>query len=329
MHWPKMKIALTGATGHVGTNLCRLLVAENHQVKVLIHNDEKGLAGLPLERVKGNVLSESDLITLCDGCEVVIHLAAVVTIHKRDANALTVNIESCKNLLNAARTTGIRKIIHFSSIHAFEQNPPDRGLDETRNLALGYSASYNYSKAWSQKMMIEASSDEMEVVVLNPTAIMGPFDFKPSLVGNAIIRFYKGQMPGLIPGGYDWVDVRDVCEAAVQAIEKGKGGECYLLPGSWHSLEELAREITRQGGHPPPRLRLPSWVASAGVPFLNLYATLRKKIPLYTSVSLETLKNSHRNISGLKAKAALSMTCRPFAETIADTLSWFKANGYI
>jgi dihydroflavonol-4-reductase len=324
-----MRIAVTGATGHVGANLCRLLIARGYQVKVLIHNDDKGVTGLPLEMVKGNVLNEQDLISLCHGCDVVIHLAASVTIHKHDPSAKKLNMESCKNLLHAARISGVRKIIHFSSIHAFRQEPLDCALNESGNLAIASSYSYDYSKAWSQKMMLEASSDKMEVVVLNPTAIVGPNDYKPSLMGNAIIRFYKGQNPGLIPGGYNWVDVRDVCHAAVSAIKKGEGGECYLLPGNWYSLKELAEEITKQGGHQPPRLLLPVWLALAGAPFLNLHARFTHKTPLYSSVSVQTLKNSHKNISGEKARSVLGFNPRPFAETIADTILWFKENNYI
>lgn len=324
-----MKIAVTGATGHVGTNLCRLLIAGGYQVKVLIHNNDKGLTGLPLEMVTGNVLHPEDLLHLCDNSDVVIHLAASITIHKHDSFSRMLNIESCKNLIDAARKKGVRKIIHFSSIHAFMQKPFDIELNETRNLSLASSYSYDYSKAWSQKMMLESSSNDMEVVVLNPTAIIGPNDFKPSLLGNAIIRFYKGQNPGLIPGGYNWVDVRDVCQAAVRAIEKGKGGECYLLPGNWQSLEILAEEIAKTGGHPVPGIRIPAWLAHSVTPFLNLHAQIAHQTPLYTSVSLETLKNSHKNISGEKARSHLDFHPRSFVETIKDTILWFKENNYI
>ena len=177
--------------------------------------------------------------------------------------------------------------------------------------------------------MLNASSGETEVIVLNPTAIVGPCDYKPSLLGKAILRFYKGQIPGLMPGGYNWVDVRDVCQAAVNAIHKGKGGECYLLPGNWRSLSVLADEITGLGGHRPPRLSLPEWVARLGTPFLNIHAAMTRQTPLYTSVSLETLKHSHQNISGEKAKSVLDFNPRPFKETIADTINWFRENNYI
>ena len=324
-----MKVGLTGATGHVGTNLCRMLTEEGYTVRVLIHNDDKGLTGLPLEMVPGNILNIQDLIRLTKGCDVVFNLAASITIYRHDVSSHQLNVESCRNLIEASAITGVKRIIHFSSIHAFRQEPLNSELNEIRELALKSNSSYDSSKALGQTMMLKASSDEMEVVVLNPTAIVGPNDFKPSLLGNAIIRFYKGQNPGLIPGGYDWVDVRDVCKAAVNAINKGSGGECYLLPGSWQSLEILAEEISGQGGHRPPRLHFPGWLAQFGTPFLNIHARLIRKPPLYTSISLETLKHSHQNISGEKARLALDFNPRPFEETIADTVKWFKENKYI
>jgi dihydroflavonol-4-reductase len=177
--------------------------------------------------------------------------------------------------------------------------------------------------------MIEGSSHGPEVVVLNPTAILGPYDFQPSLLGNAVIRFYKGQNPSLIPGGYDWVDVRDVCYAAINAIDKGMPGECYLLSGSWKSLKDMACTVEKLGGHKTPWLNLPWWLAHVGAGVLNMHSTLTGGIPLYTSMSLDTLKESHRNISSAKAARDLGYSSRPFEETMADTIRWFKENNYI
>jgi len=324
-----MKIAVTGASGHVGTNLCRMLIASSHEVKALIHNSMKGLEGLDIEFIHGDIASESDLRKLCSGCQTVFHLAATISIRKKDSNCRRINVESCANLLRAAKAEGVRRIIHFSSIHAFNHEPLDRELDETRALDIESSVSYNRSKALGQKMMSEASSEGLEVVVLNPTAIIGPNDFKPSLLGNAIIRFYKGQNPSLVPGGYDWVDVRDICSAAINAIELGTPGECYLLSGSWYDLKSMADTIAKLGGHKAPGLSLPGWIAHIGAAFLNLHASITGSVPLYTSMSLETLKNSHRNISHLKASRDLNYKPRPFEETMADTVRWFKENNYI
>lgn len=324
-----IKVAVTGASGHVGTNLCRMLLDHGYRVRVLIHNSIEGLENLDLEFVKGDVTTLADLRKLCEGCSVVFHLAACISIRKKDQRCLVVNAGSCELLLSAAKSEGVRRIIHFSSIHAFKQVPHDEILDETRGLELNSSVSYNRSKALGQKIMMEGSNPGLEVVVLNPTAISGPYDYQPSLLGNAVIRFFKGQNPSLIPGGYDWVDVRDVCNAAINAIDHGVPGECYLLSGSWKSLKEMALTVERLGGRKAPRLTLPWWLANIGAVILNMHATVTGAVPLYTSMSLDTLKESHRNISPAKAARDLGYKSRPFEETMADTIRWFKENNYI
>jgi len=324
-----MKIAVTGASGHIGNNLCRMLVDAGHHVKALIHRNIDGLKDMPVEQVRGDVTSETDLTRLCKGCEVLFHLAACISIRKNDALCRNINIDSCLSVVSAARKEKVRKIIHFSSIHAFRHIPGLEKLDETTSLALDSKVSYDYSKAWGQRLMMEASMDDLDVTVLNPTAIVGPYDYKPSLMGFALIRFYRGQNPALIPGGYNWVDVRDVCLAAINAIEMGKPGNSYLLGGIWRDLKSVAEEIEKLGGHRPPRLELPIWLAQVGEPFLNLHALLRNKEPLYTSVSLHTLQNSHRNISSGKARSELGFNPRPFTETLQDTIRWFRENHYL
>jgi len=324
-----MKIAVTGASGHVGTNLCRMLIGEGFSVKALIHSTTLGLEDLDIEIVRGDINSESDLRNLCRGCETVFHLAACISIRRNDQECIRTNAESCVTLISAARAEGVKRIIHFSSIHAFSHEPMDRVLDETRGLALGSTASYDRSKALGQKIMLDASSPELEVVVLNPTAIIGPCDHKPSLIGNAVIRFYKGQNPTLIPGGYNWVDVRDICRAAVNAITQGTPGQCYLLGGSWQSLATLADTIAKLGGNKKPAITLPMWLAGIGAVFLNLHATLTGSTPLYTAMSLEALKYGHKNISSLKAEKELGFVARPFGETMTDTINWFRQKSYI
>ena len=306
-----------------------MLIDRGHHVKALVQKEVNGLAGLQMEFVKGDVTSESDLVNLCSDCELVFHLAAYISIRKTDPICRMVNVDGCMNLVRAARSTGIKKIIHFSSIHAFYEEPLAVELNETRALSTDSTISYNRSKALGQKMMLDASSKDLEIIVLCPTSIIGPNDFKPSLMGNALIRFYNGQNPFLVPGGFNWVDVRDVCTAAINAIESGMAGACYLLGGSWQSLGTLAQEIEKQGGHKRPRLELPMWLAQAGAPLLNLQSLLSKKAPLYTAVSLQTINSSHRNISSERAKKALGYNPRPFRETLSDTLAWFRENNYI
>jgi dihydroflavonol-4-reductase len=324
-----MKIAITGASGHVGTNLCQMLLQHGHQVRVLIYKKRDGLEHLPVEFIQGDVTSEKDLVALCDSCEMVIHLAAYISLRKKDTDCQRVNADGCINLINAARKTGVRKIIHFSSIHAFRPEPFDETLDETRSLCLDSSISYNQSKALGQKIMMEASSAELEIVILNPTAIIGPADYSPSLLGNALLRFYKGQNAGIIPGGYNWVDVRDVCQATINALESGTGGTSYLISGTWQSLKTVVNYIWKLGGHTPPRVEFPIFIAQIGAPFLNLYSYVSRRPPIFTYGALDTIKNSHRDISNEKARQVLNFNPRPFDVTISDTIKWFQENKYV
>jgi dihydroflavonol-4-reductase len=324
-----MKIAVTGASGHVGTNLCPMLIEQGHQVKALVYQDLNGIEHLPMEFIRGDVTREEDLVALCRDCEVVIHLAAYISLRKKDPKCGKINADGCVNLINAAKKTGIRKIIHFSSIHAYNQAPFDGTLDENRSLCLNSLVSYNQSKAWGQKIMIESSTRDLEIIVLNPTAIIGPFDYAPSYLGHALLRFYRGQNPGLIPGGYNWVDVRDVCQATINALEYGTGGTSYLISGSWLSLRSLADEIRKLGGHAPPRFELPFFLAQISTPFLNFHSYINKRPPLFTYVALDTIKNSHRNISNEKARKFLKFNPRPFDVTLSDTIKWFQDNKYI
>jgi dihydroflavonol-4-reductase len=324
-----MKIAVTGASGHVGTNLCQMLVQQGHQVKALVYNNLTRIQNLPIEFIRGDITRKDDLVNLCKDCEAVIHLAGYISLQKYDPECSRINIDGCVNLIDAAKKTGIRKIIHFSSIHAFNHEPLDETLDETRGLCLDSPISYNQSKAAGQKIMMESSTRDLEIIILNPTAILGPLDYSPSHLGQALLRFYRGDNAGIIPGGYNWVDVRDVCLAAINALEYGTGGTSYLIAGSWQSLKNVVNDIWKLGGHAPPWLELPIFLAQMATPFLNFNSYITKKPPLFTYVALDTIKNSHRDISNEKARQVLKFNPRPFDVTLSDTIKWFQDNKYI
>ena len=325
-----MRIAMTGASGHIGTNLCRALLSEGHEVRVLINRTSKSLEEIPVERIPGNILDKKSLESLISGCEIVIHLAATISIRGvNERDLLSININGTKNILEVITRLPVKRFIHFSSIHALTQEPFDEILDETRPLALKDPILYNRSKAWSEQLVSEAIKNGMDGVIINPTSVVGPNDFRPSLVGRAIIQICQNKLPGLIRGGYDWVDVRDVVSGTLQAIEKGRTGERYLLSGKWLSLPDLVGIISRYHKIKTKHAILPYWLAELGVPFLKVYAMLRKADPLYTRESLDIIKHSHRMISCDKAKKEFGYQPRPIEITIKDTLEWFKENGYL
>lgn len=325
-----MKIAVTGASGHIGVNLCRNLLDRGHSVRVLVHRKRKGLESLPLDFVSGDLRDAESLAALVKGAEAVFHLAAVISIRGDTAGELfDVNVKGTGRLLEASRAAGVRKFIHFSSIHALEQRPVDRPLDEARPLALEDRMAYSRSKAWAEKAVIEAAEQGIDAVILSPTAVIGPRDYGPSLLGRALILMARGKLPLIVSGGYDWVDVRDVAGAAAAALEKGRRGHRYLLSGHWYSLKELAEKVAALCGVKPRRFICPQWVAAAGLPIIRLYCSLYEREPLYTRDSLYTLRTASPRISCAKAERELGYHPRSLEETLRDTLAWFRKHGYL
>jgi dihydroflavonol-4-reductase len=325
-----MRIALTGASGHIGTNLCRALLSEGHEVRALINRTTKSLEGIPIERIPGNILDKESLESLVKNCEIVIHLAATISIQGiNDRDLLSVNINGTKNILDILKKLPVKRFIHFSSIHALTQEPFNEILDETRPLALKDPILYNRTKAWSEHLVMEAINSGMDGVIINPTSVIGPNDFRPSLIGRAIIQICQNKLPGLVRGGYNWVDVRDVVSGTLQAIEKGKKGERYLLSGNWLSLPDLVGIISHYHKIKERHAILPYWIAGLGVPFLKVYAMLHGTEPLYTRESLDIVKHSHRMISCDKARKEFGYQPRPIETTIKDTLEWFTNNGHL
>ena len=323
-----MKIAVTGANGHVGVNLCKALLEQGHQVRALTHWHTKGLQDIPVTIIKGDVLDQESLKPLLKDIDVVFHLAARISITgDQDGMVSRINTEGTRNMLAIAAECKIKRFIHFSSIHAFKQQPQSQPLDETRPLVENEGFAYDRSKAAGERAVMEAVKNGFPALVLSPTAIIGPGDPEPSLTGNAVIDIYNHKIPSLVHGGYDWVDVRDIVAAAISAMHHGRIGEKYLLSGQWHSLQEFSGLIRIHSGRKTVNTILPMWIARLGLPFITLFSKLSGIKPLYTSESLTIITEGNRMISNAKARTELNFNPRPLTETIKDFLIWLKENG--
>ncbi|MEI7982847.1 MAG: NAD-dependent epimerase/dehydratase family protein [Bacteroidota bacterium] len=322
-----MRIAVTGANGHVGLNLCKSLHEAGHQVNAFTHKNDSGIASIPVNHFKGDILNRQSMLPFLKDVDVVFHLAARISITgDHDGIVTRTNGEGTRNILKLATECGVKRFIHFSSIHAFQQQPRDMPLDESRPLVGLEGFAYDRSKATGERAVVEAASNGLDTVILSPTAIIGPVDPQPSLVGKAIIDLYNHKIPSLVPGGYDWVDVRDVVSAAISAIEKGRKGEKYLLSGHWHSLKEFSSLIEHHSKRKIVKTILPIWLARFGLPFISMYSKISKTEPLYTSESLTIITEGSRKISNAKAQAELDFNPRPLSDTISDMLVWLREN---
>jgi dihydroflavonol-4-reductase len=278
--------------------------------------------------VEGDIADPRALHALMNGAETVFHLAGRISIVGAEGGLVEkTNVEGVRNVLKAFRDTRARRLIHFSSIHAFDTHPNDQLIDETRGLALGPGhAPYDRSKAEGQKAVLDAVNEGVDAVIVNPGAVVGPFDFKVSRMGAVFQDIYRGRLPMLIDGGYNWVDARDVCQGALLAEKKGRTGECYLLTGHWVHICEVSRMIGRLSGRRTTQAIAPLWLATASAWISLGWGKFRGTTPKFTPAAIKAIQ-SHRYISHEKASRELGYEPRPFEETVRDTLEWFCQAG--
>jgi dihydroflavonol-4-reductase len=323
-----MTVLVTGASGHLGANLVRALLAQGRAVRALIHHDRRGIEGLQVETVRGDVCDLDSLQRACAGVEVAYHAAARIALWG-DAPIGSVNVDGTRNVVEACLRAGVRRLIHFSSIHAFRQGPLDRPLDEDRPYVDPVRAApYDRSKAAAEREVRAGIARGLDAVILNPTAMIGPHDYYPSHMGQALLSFCRGTMPALIAGGFDWVDVRDVAQGALRAEEHAANGARYHLSGRWASVCELAEIAAGWSGVRAPWFVCPTWLARAVAPLAVGWARLRGERPLFTPFSVRSLQGN-RQVRHARATRDLGYAPRPLEETVVDTLRWFVEAGYL
>ncbi len=325
-----MKVAITGAAGHLGSAIVPELIKRNHSVKALVKGDDRSLKMFPVEIIEGDLLNPGTLHTLLKGSDALIHCAALISVNGDPHGMVhTTNVEGTKILMETAKRCGIKRVVHTSSIHAYNQRPTLQLLHENSELVNETAFAYDRSKKAGQQIALSFNQPAMQVLVVNPTSIIGPYDYKPSKVGKVIIDLYTGRLPFVFDGGFDFCDVRDVANAIVNGLTMGMPGENYLLGGQWHSLQQLVALLAAASGKKIKPFAFPAFVGKAGLPFVKSIAYIKKKEPLYTIEALDAIFAGDRCISSSKAIQHLNYTTRPLEETVSDAFHWFKNNGYL
>ena len=326
-----MITVVTGATGHIGANLTRALLKEKRKVRAIIHTNRRGTEGLDLQIVQADVCNPASLESAFAGADVVYHLAATISLSMNDWPSLeAVNVMGTRNVVEACFKCGVRRLVHFSSIHSMVQTPPNIPVDERRPLVDGYDCPpYDRSKAAAEKEVREGIEQGLDAIILNPTAILGPHDYHNSFLGEVLLSLARGKLPALIEGGFDWVDVRDVVNAAVRAEKEAPLGAKYLLSGQWASVKELATLAESIWGTPAPRITVPAWLARTGAPVMTLYNQVTGNRQLYSSASIKALCEGNKNISHERASRELGYQPRPLLDTLVDTFRWFQSAGIL
>jgi len=310
--------------------LVRALLDDGRDVRAVVHDRNHALEGVDVERVAADVRDPASLEGLFAEGDTVFHLAALISIRGSQRGRVeAVNIEGVRNVAQASLKAGVKRLVHFSSIHAFDLRDKSRPVDEghPRATSPGQYA-YDRSKNGGEQALREAMAQGLEAVILHPTGVVGPNDYEPSRMGRVFLQLYHRTIPSLIEGGFDWVDVRDLVSAAMTAETRGEPGENYIISGHYTTVTELAELAQSVTGVKRPRISTPQWVARIGSPFLDLFAKMADKDPLYTSESLGALR-ANENIDHGKASTALGHAPRPLVESVRDIYRDFDRRGML
>jgi dihydroflavonol-4-reductase len=333
-------IVVTGTTGLIGGNLVRALLMQGHPVRGVIHQDQRALADLDFERIKADLLDLNSLRQAFTDAEIVFHCAGLISLRQNTWPALeAINITGTRNVIQACKDCGVRRLVFFSSIQALQPESSDRLVDENQPLVESLKAPpYDRSKALAESEVRNAIQKGLDAVILYPTAVVGPFDYRPSFIGQALLMITERRLPALVKGGFDWVDVRDVTNAAIQAGLNAPAGERYILSGHWHSVKEVAdlvgdwpRNAQDRPGSRSPRLVVSTELAALAapiLPFLAPFIHIDQEQARSVRGALGWLQINQR-INHAHASTDLIYQPRPFRQTIYDTLNWFQQTGKI
>jgi dihydroflavonol-4-reductase len=317
---------VTGATGHIGNVLVRLLYDRGEKVRAMIMpgEDPTPLNGLEVEIIEANILDYQSLLKAFENIDVVYHLAGIISILPgKDHMLQAVNVIGTRNVIQAARISGVRRLVYTSSIHALKRVPDGVLIDETVPFDIDHAlSSYDSSKASASLDVLDAVQAGMDAVIVCPTGVIGPYDFRRSELGQLILDCVEQKPMFYVDGAYDFVDVRDVAQGLILAGEKGRCGESYILSGERIEVLDIIKIVQEVLGRRLISLKIPFSLARLTANLTPLYYRLSHAKPRFTSYSLATL-TSNSYISHDKAHLELGYLPRSLQESLSDTVKWF------
>jgi len=329
---------VTGASGFIGANLVHELCARGHQVKALLRagSDLRGLDGARFERVAGDLSQLERLTVAMRGCDWCFHVAASYHLWLRDYGPMyAANVEGTRTALQAAAAAGCTRIVYTSTVGCIGLPKGDNGRiipsDETNATSEGQMTNhYKRSKWQAEQVALQLAREGLPVIIVNPSAPVGPRDVKPTPTGRVIVDFLNRSLPAYLDTGLNWVHVRDVAVGHILAAEKGRVGERYILgnsEGNW-TLKQAFRVLEEITGVRAPRARVPYVVALSAGYVDELISHFTGKPPKAPLAGVRMAKHK-MFFNPAKAIRELGLPQTPPRQALVDAVEWFRAQGYV
>jgi len=327
-----MKVLVTGATGFVGAAVARAAAAAGWQVRALVRSgsDRGNLRQLAAELVEGDLNEERALERALEGCEGLFHVAADYRLGARDPQPLyRTNVDGTRNILNAARTVGVPRIVYTSSVATIgipsDGSPGEERTPVSLDNMIGH---YKRSKYLAEEVARDAAQAGLSVVIVNPSTPVGPGDIKPTPTGQLVLDAACGRMPAYVDTGLNIVHVDDVAAGHLLAFERGRAGERYILGGEDMTLQSILAQIAQLVGRKPPSIRLPY---AAVLPVAYLAEAMAAISGRSGRVTLEGVRMSRKRMyfSSGKAVSELGYRWRPPIVAFEDAVRWFCERGLL
>jgi len=325
-------VLLTGADGLLGSNICRILLERDYKITAFVHpsSNSQTLEGLDITIKKGDLLNPEEVAAAMQGCELIIHTAANTNIWPFRSDIIRkVNIDGTLNVIAAAKQQGVKKMVHIGTANTFGFGTKENPGDETRPYVGGkYGLDYMDSKyEVHQLIMKEVNENGFPCVVVNPTFMLGKYDTKPSS-GAMVQAVAEGKVPGYTLGGRNYIYVKDAAIGVVNALEKGKVGESYILGNKNMSYKEAFGLMAKVIGEKPPKFGLPYAVSYAYAAVGSFIASLRSKPPTISIPMIKIAYDKHY-FTAAKAVREIDLPQTPVEEAIRESYEWLKSNNMI
>jgi len=323
---------VTGATGFLGSHVARVLAEQGARLRLLVRSTSelRNIVDLNAERVEGDLRDPASIENALAGCDALFHVAADYRLWVRDPEQMyRSNVEGTRGLIEAARRQGVRRIVYTSSVATMGFSSNGTLADENSPVSLAdMIGPYKRSKFMAEQVAFEAGRAGVDVVVVNPTTPIGERDLKPTPTGRIVVDFLKRKFPAYVDTGLNLVDATECARGHVEAFQKGRAGERYILGGENLTLKQILDRLAAITGLPSPTVKLPYVFAlAAGVVDETVTGRILGREPRAT---IDTVRMGRKKmfITSAKAERELGWRSVPVDGALQRSVDWFRANGY-